>query len=162
MVASVVLQEPKPGSKPILVLVDLIHELLRSTLLRLQPSLADEGITMGQFWALHNISSGEAPSLRTLARHLGVSSPTVCANIDMLEDAGLVRRARSEKDRRTVELSLTPRGRRAEARIWGEIAHLMSDAAVSLPEKDLLVAVRVFREITDGLAPAPTARGRAA
>ncbi len=160
MVPSAAILEPAPGSKPILALVDIVHDLFRATLLRVHPALAEEEITMGQFWALHTISTLEAVSLGTVARYLGVSPPTACANIDMLETAGLVRRARSEKDRRTVELSLTPRGRRVEARIWHEIALMMSGAAVKIPERDLLAAVHVFREITDGLQTAPPVRGR--
>jgi DNA-binding MarR family transcriptional regulator len=156
MVASTDLLEPKP----IPALVDLLHELFRATILRVQPALAEEGITMGQFWALHTLSEVEAASLGTVARHLGVSPPTMCSNIDMLEAAGFVRRTRSEKDRRNVELSLTPRGRRVEARILREITGLMSDAAVKLPERDLLAATHVFRAIIDGLQPAPAVRGR--
>jgi MarR family transcriptional regulator, organic hydroperoxide resistance regulator len=161
MVPSPALPELEPGSKPILALVDLVHDLFRHTLLRVQPALAEEGVTMGQFWALRTISELEAASLGKVARYLGVSPPTVCANIDMLEAAGLVRRARSEKDRRTVELSLTPRGRRVETRIWREISRLMSDAAVKIPERDLLAAVRVIRAITEGLQPTPVPLGRA-
>lgn len=161
MVAPAALMEPTKGSTPIPALVELLHEFFRTTLLRVQPALVDEGITMGQFWALHTISELNAASLGTVARHLSVSPPTVCANIDLLEAQGLVLRARSVKDRRTVELSLTSRGRRVEARIWREIAHLLSDAAVKLPERDLLAAVRVFRGIIDGLQPMPATGGSA-
>jgi MarR family transcriptional regulator for hemolysin len=80
-----------------------------------------------------------------------VSAPTVCANIDQLEDAGLVRRHRSERDRRAVELSLTPRGRKVEARVWSEIATVMAEAAHGLSEADVAASVRVFTAVTHRL-----------
>jgi MarR family transcriptional regulator, transcriptional regulator for hemolysin len=161
MESSIALLNATPEPKPINALGDLVHDLFRATLLRVHPVLAEEEITMGQFWALHTLSAVEGASLSAVARYLGVSPPTVCTKLDMLEGAGLVRRARSEKDRRTVVLSLTTRGRRVEARVWREISRLMADAAVEIPERDLLAAVRVFRTITAGLQPVQSPRGRA-
>jgi DNA-binding MarR family transcriptional regulator len=140
-------------------LVDSVHGILKSVLRRAHPALAEEGISMGQFWALHMISSlGPAP-LGTIARGLGVSAPTVCAKIDELEGAGLVARQRSERDRRVVELSLTAKGRRTEARVWGWIGRMMGEAAVDLPREDLATAIRVFHEIGARLDAASARNG---
>jgi DNA-binding MarR family transcriptional regulator len=153
MVAIAPVVERPSHSNDAVRLVDLVHEVLRSTVHHLQPVLAREGITMGQFWAIHMVSSLEAASVSDVARHLGVSAPTVCTNIDQLEAGGLVRRQRSERDRRAVELSLTPRGRRVEARVWEEITRVMSRAARGSPPADLAAAVRVFRELEQRLEP---------
>jgi DNA-binding MarR family transcriptional regulator len=158
MVAMAPLVETVPVPPDVVRLVDLVHEVLRSSLHRLHPTLGKEGITMGQFWAIHTVSSLEAASVSTVARYLGVSAPTVCANIDQLEAAGLVRRHRSERDRRAVELSLTPRGRRVQTRVWGEITRVMAEAARGLPEVDLAAAVRVFDELGRRLEPAGAGR----
>ncbi|MGD0249460.1 MAG: MarR family winged helix-turn-helix transcriptional regulator [Thermoplasmata archaeon] len=145
-------------SNDVVQLVDLVHGVVRSSLHHVHPTLAKEGITMGQFWAIHTVSSLEAASLSTVARYLGVSAPTVCANLDQLEAAGLLRRHRSQRDRRAVELSLTPRGRKVEARVWEEITRVMSKAARGSPPADVAAAVRVFRELgrrLEPVAPAP-------
>jgi DNA-binding MarR family transcriptional regulator len=147
MVATSALLEPRSEPNEIPRLIDLVHEVLKSSLRQLHPTLAKEGITMGQFWALHTVWSLQAASVSTVARYLGVSSPTVCSNIDQLEEAGLVRRDRSERDRRAVTLSLTPRGRKVEARVWNEVGRVIGDAARDLPPEDIAAAVRVFREI---------------
>ncbi|MGC2204935.1 MAG: MarR family transcriptional regulator, partial [Thermoplasmata archaeon] len=139
-------------------LVSSVHEVMRSVLHRIHPTLDAEGISMGQFWALHLVSSLRSTSLSEVARHLFVSAPTVCANIDQLEAAGLVTRHRSERDHRAVELSLTPKGRRVEARVWGRMARMMTDVAEDLPREDLATAVRVFREMgqrLDAADPGP-------
>ncbi len=139
--------EVRPESTEVPLLIDLVHEVLQGSLRQLHPALAKEGITMGQFWAIHTVSSLETASLSTVARYLGVSSPTACANIDQLEAAGLVRRQRSKRDQRAVELSLTPRGRKVETRVWREIARVAYEAGRDLDAEDVAAAVRVFREI---------------
>ena len=139
---------PREGSYPEAEqLVASVHEVMRSVLHRVHPALEAEGISMGQFWALHLVSSLRAASVSTVARHLSVSAPTVCANVDQLEAAGLVIRHRSERDRRAVDLSLTPKGRKVESRVWARIARVMADAAEELPPEDVATAVRVFREL---------------
>ncbi|MGP8078222.1 MAG: MarR family winged helix-turn-helix transcriptional regulator [Thermoplasmata archaeon] len=159
--ATPVLERPRPPGA-VGELVDLVHEVMRSSLHQLHPTLGEERITLGQFWSLHVVSSLEAASVGTVARYLGVSAPTACTNLDQLEAAGLVLRHRSQADRRSVHLSLTPRGRRVEARVWARIGRLMSEAAGGLSPSDLATTVRVFRELHRRLdaAPAP-ATGRA-
>ena len=116
---------------------------------------------MGQFWSLHLVSSLGSASVSTVARHLAISAPTVCGNVDTLEAAGLITRHRSERDRRAVELSLTPKGRRVEARIWARIGQLVADAGGALPSEDLATAVRVFRELHRQLDAAESRPGGA-
>jgi DNA-binding MarR family transcriptional regulator len=134
------------GLNGIVQLVDLVHEVVALSMHWLQPLLKGEGITMGEFMAMHHVLNIDNASVSTVARHLGVSAPTVCVNIDRLVDAGLVHRHRSERDRRAVELSLTPKGRKVEARIWIQLANFMSEGTRSLPEADITAAIRVFRE----------------
>src|SRR5271170_3166207 len=159
MVASVVSVERPGRSKDLRPLVDLVHETLRASLKQVHPALAEEGITPGQFWALKTVSNLEAASLSTVARYLGLTAPTVCANIDLLEAAGLVRRHRSQKDRRSVALSLTPRGRKGMRHVWSQIASAMSDAARDVSEADLAATVRVFGELVRRLDAGTGPRG---
>ena len=128
-------------------LIASVHEVIRAVLARTHPTLEAEGISMGQFWALHLVSSLRSASVSTVARHLAVSAPTVCANIDQLETAGLVTRHRSELDRRAVVLALTPKGRKVESRVWAQIGRVMAEAAAELPSEDVATAARVFREL---------------
>jgi DNA-binding MarR family transcriptional regulator len=162
MVAMATLASPTTNSPEVLRLVDLVHDVMRASLRQLAPTLADEGITMGQFWALKTVSSLESASLGTVARYLGISPPSACANVDQLEAAGLVRRHRSEKDRRTVQLSLTPKGRRVMARVWEQIAEVMAGAARELPRNDIAAAVRTFQALSTQLSAGTASREVAA
>ncbi|MGA7862318.1 MAG: MarR family transcriptional regulator [Thermoplasmata archaeon] len=153
MVATATLSRRDPPRADPDQLVNSVHEVMRSVVHRLQPALESEGISTGQFWALHLVSSLRSASLSTVARHLSVSAPTVCANVDQLEAAGLVTRHRSDRDRRAVELALTSKGRKVETRIWGRIGRLMNEAAEGLPPNDVATAVRVFQELQRRLEP---------
>ncbi len=142
-------------------LVPAVHAVMKGFLRRVHPTLEAEGISLGQFWALHVVSSLGATSLSSIARHLSVRSPTACAQTDPLVDAGLLVRRRSERDRRTIELRLTPRGRRIEARVWAEIGCLMDAAVAGIPPEELASAVRVFRQLEERLDGGGAAEGGA-
>jgi MarR family transcriptional regulator, organic hydroperoxide resistance regulator len=143
--AALLRRDARPGDAD--ELFGAVHSVMQSMLRRSHPALESEGISMGQFWAMHLVSSLQSASLSTVARHLSVSAPTICAKVDDLENAGLLTRHRSERDRRTVVLSLTPKGRRVEARLWARIGRMMAEAATELPPEDIATAVRVFREM---------------
>jgi DNA-binding MarR family transcriptional regulator len=76
----------------------------------LRRELAPLGITAGQAALLHAIRTKARMGVRELAEREGVSPPRVTAAIDRLERDGLVRRTRSEVDRRRVCLEVTDEG----------------------------------------------------
>ncbi len=156
MVATAAVLPPRSSGDE---LVESVHRVMQAMFRHTSPALTAEGISMAQFWTLHAISSAEVAPLNRIARGLGVSAPTLCAKVDELEAAGLVVRHRSQKDHRVVEVSLTPKGRRAEARAWSWIGQLMGEAASGLPRDDLETTVRVFRSIHRRLEALPTDLG---
>lgn len=144
MTATAALVSPKSSGDE---LVDSVHLVMKSMFRLASPALQAEKISMAEFWALHMISSIDAAPLSTVARGLGVSLPTLCAKVDLLEESGLVARQRSKTDRRVVEVSLTPKGRRAEARVWTSFGEQMNVAVGDLPRADIATAIRVFQSI---------------
>jgi len=137
----------EPSSAEAAALAKSIHNIVRSLLHQIQPSVEDEGISKGQFFAMHVLTNMSAASLSTVAKRLAITAPSACVTIDSLEAAGLVRKHRSARDHRTVEVSLTPKGRRVEARVWDRIGRRIADAAGDLPPEDLATSVRVFHEL---------------
>lgn len=87
-----------------------------------------------------------------LARDLGVGLPTVSEALGPLVGKGLVRRERSSKDGRVVELSLTPEGRAEAERLAGWPDFLLDGlAALSAEEQEVLLraVVKLIRSLQD-------------
>jgi DNA-binding MarR family transcriptional regulator len=95
--------------------VTLANELRPVLLLlnrQLKRELAPLGITAGQAALLHTIRTTPGIGIRALAEREGMSNPAMTTAVDRLEAAGLVRRRRSERDARCVELEVTEPGLR--------------------------------------------------
>jgi len=70
------------------------------------------GLTGPQVVVLREAARLEAPSVSALARSVSLSQPTVSGIVERLERRGLVRRERSDQDRRSVVVTLTEEGQR--------------------------------------------------
>lgn len=132
-------------------LAQSVHAMIRVLLGQLRPAVESEGLSKGQFMAMHLLSGMEAASVNDAAKHLAVTAPSMCVTVDQLEEMGLVARRRSAKDRRTVEVSLTPKGRRVEARVWARIELQLAEALSGLPGAEIATTARTIRELTQRL-----------
>lgn len=96
-----------------------VAERLRPVLVRLARELRREatavGLTAGQVTLLATIRDVPGVGVSDLAQREQVSAPSMCAQVDRLEAAGLVTRTRAAgdaPDRRRVDLTVTAEGRR--------------------------------------------------
>lgn len=71
---------------------------------------AQQEVTLPQYRALVVLASRGPQRMSDLAQHLRVNSSTATRHCDRLERIGLIRREKSEEDRRSVCASLTPMG----------------------------------------------------
>jgi len=74
-------------------------------------------ITLNQFLVLSMLVHKESFGMGELAHQLGTSSGNMTTMIDRLVRSGLVLRSHSEKDRRVVEVRLSPEGRDLAERV---------------------------------------------
>lgn len=124
-----------------------VHGMIHVLMHRLQPIVEAEGISKGQFWAMNVLSNMSVASVNDVARQLAVSAPSMCVTVDQLEEAGLVTRNRSSRDRRTVEVSLTQKGQKVQARVWALIERDVMGAIGDLPRSEVATTTRVIREM---------------
>jgi DNA-binding MarR family transcriptional regulator len=88
-----------------------LRRIMRATDLQSQKLSRQSGLTVPQLLVMQAIEKEGSPSTSTLARHIVVSQATVTRIIDRLERGGLVKREKSSKDKRVVNISLTDDGR---------------------------------------------------
>ena len=113
------------------------------------------GVTSHQATLLWLVKSRPGASLRELARAEGISAPSLSAHVDRLETLGLIRRVRSNDDRRRVGLELTTDGRTTLRRVRARRTTWLADRLGRLSDEDrerierALPALSVLLEITE-------------
>jgi DNA-binding MarR family transcriptional regulator len=117
-----------------------IAEELRPALLRLARNLRREtealGVTSHQATLLWQVRTQPGLSLRELAEAEGISAPSLSGHVDRLEAAGLLRRVRSDDDRRRVGLELTRDGRAILKRVRARRTTWLAERLARLPDED--------------------------
>ena len=74
-----------------------------------ETNLAEMGLSLAEFRVLKVLETG--PRLMvTLAMEQGMTAPGMTMVVDKLEEAGLVRRVRSDADRRAINVAITGKG----------------------------------------------------
>ena len=71
---------------------------------------ADGGLTLSQYGLLEGLGDRRAARVQELAEEAGISASTATRILDALERRGIVRRSRSDRDRRAVAVTLTEHG----------------------------------------------------
>jgi DNA-binding MarR family transcriptional regulator len=124
------------------------------------------GITPRTFAVLSNVALSSAQNQQQLADALGIHRNNMVALIDEMEAAGLVRRHRSEKDRRAFDVRPTARGRSVVARVSRLIGELDDELGRGLSgaERETLVTLLERQaqalDLRPGLHPHLSARPR--
>jgi MarR family 2-MHQ and catechol resistance regulon transcriptional repressor len=101
--------------------LDAFIKLMRATdsvSADLSRHVAAEGLTLGQFGVLEALLHRGALCQGELGTKLLRSGSNVTTVVDNLEKRGLVQRTRRADDRRVIDVSLTPQGRRLIRRIF--------------------------------------------
>ncbi len=98
-----------PDGEPLGLLVGAVRRSVRHLLMSRIGSL---GLSMQQFWLLVGIAEHPCHSQAELAARLRVDEATACRVIRTLAARRWVRTARDARDRRRVQLALTPEGER--------------------------------------------------
>ncbi|TDT32533.1 MarR family winged helix-turn-helix transcriptional regulator [Naumannella halotolerans] len=90
---------------------------------------------------LRHIDQRDAISPSELGRQLGLKSSNTSAALRALTELGLVRRTRSEQDRRVIEVSLTDRARDTIERVRAERSALLLSLIADDAELSTTVAL---------------------
>ena len=89
----------------------LVRRLYTLLLARFEGALAQADFTLTQWIVLIQVRDGVARTASDIANDLGHDSGALTRVVDQLERRGYLQRNRSSKDRRVVELKLTPAGK---------------------------------------------------
>lgn len=121
-----------------------------SVLSKIAVHLESEGVTMGQFAVLEALLHLGPMCQHALADKLLRSGGNMTLVVDNLQKQGWVKRVRQEKDRRMVEIHLTPKGRRLITRIFPEHAKVIARVMGELTPAEQEDLRRIARKLGRG------------
>jgi DNA-binding MarR family transcriptional regulator len=118
-------------------IVDRIQGIQRRIHRMLDETLEEHGLSSGEWHVLGKLSRtpGGRRAAGQLAASVELSSAAMTNRLDRLEKAGLVRRIPCERDRRSVQIEVTPKGRKLYERTVGAQAAKEAIVAEALDEK---------------------------
>jgi DNA-binding MarR family transcriptional regulator len=90
----------------------LVKRLYNLMLPEVEALFANEELTFSQWCALMGLRDGLVSTSADIARHLSQDTGATTRMVDQLEARGYLVRRRSRDDRRVIDLSLTPAGRK--------------------------------------------------
>jgi MarR family transcriptional regulator, organic hydroperoxide resistance regulator len=135
--------------------------------LRGRETRRDGSLSDAQYGLLFGLREQDEVSSGELATLADLSPATATQMLDALAAAGLVRRVRSERDRRVVLTSLTERGHALLEERHARIAPRWNAALSGFSDDELRTAAAVmdslrtvFDEQTPGSAPVPPSAGK--
>jgi DNA-binding MarR family transcriptional regulator len=106
-------------------------------------------LSFAQYSLLFGLGEGGELSVRELALTADLAPATVTQMLDGLEATGLVERARSQRDRRIVLISLTERGAELVAARRARFEPLWRGALAEFDEDELLTAAAVLDRLRE-------------
>ena len=130
---------------------------------RTDRAVADETpLTATQRLALAALFDGGPVRLHELAARIGATPPTASRAVDALVTAGLVERVADPRDRRALQIDVTPRGRRRVERRRAEVARTLEPALDRMRRTDRERLVTLIRRLNAELASPLAEAGRRA
>jgi MarR family transcriptional regulator for hemolysin len=114
----------RPGQMPVGMLVARVGKALDRAF---DEALAAAGGTRPTWLILLAVKSGAGTTQTELAKHVGISGPTLIHHLDRLESTALVARTRDPANRRPYTITLTPAG--------DELFVRLRDAAVAFDRR---------------------------
>ena len=136
----------------------LMRRVVASLAQNVDRRLGEHDLTHAQWAPLFKIAHKHASTVAELARECDCDAGAMTRMLDRLEAKGLLRRLRSEEDRRVVNLELTPEGERIAAHIPFVLADTLNEMLAGF-KRDEWLALRGYLERMLANAGEAKARG---
>lgn len=104
----------------------LMRKVMSSLRSQVDARLCSCDMTYVQWLPLYKLMLHEGTTTASLARDLEIDPGAMTRSVDRLVAKGLVRRERSQEDRRVVHLVLTEEGRRAAAQVPAVLSEVLN------------------------------------
>lgn len=137
---------PRDIQRELGFLVGRLASAMRTGLSR---ELAPFNVTSAQWAILEACYQGEADTLTSLSRVVPIDSASISRQVDRLVRVGLVRRRRSTRDRRLVNLILTDAGNRLVPELTERVQANNAKFLAGIAEHEQHAVLRTLQRMLD-------------
>lgn len=127
----------------------LMRRILTAVAQEVEHELEPYGLTSAQWVPMFKLYTGMASTAAELARETQIDAGAMTRMLDRLEDKGLLRRVRSEQDRRVVHLELTPAGRETAQEIPRVLCEVQNAHLRGFSREELDTLKGLLRRVLD-------------
>jgi len=135
--------------KAILGITQCLRRIVKSLQNYSQKVYSHFGITGPQLWVLKTIYQNGSLPLGDLSKRMYLHPSTLTAAVDRLEKKGYVLRNRIKKDRRVINVQLTPKGNRLAERAPKPIQGKMIYGLRKLKKDELFLIYRSVEKLVE-------------
>ncbi len=136
---------------PAVRLAELTYTLLEQCQHKQEHLAAAAGLTVTEFRLVRSFGDAAAVAAGTLAHRFGVSPGRVTRIVDGLEAKGLLRRALAEHDRRVMEISLTPKGKRLRQSLLRDFVATHEEILQLIPAGGATAVLVALEKLNDAM-----------
>lgn len=115
-------------------------------------TFSGEGITFAQWVVLMCLRDGLASTPAELCQYICYDSGALTRLVDQMEKRGLVKRIRSTRDRRMIQLHLTTKGRDTIAMFLGTVVEFYNGLLINFSEDEADTLVRLLTKLVNNLS----------
>lgn len=119
-----------------------IHQLFKA-------ELAPYGVTPGQYAVLRCLWDENAQTARKLTERLALDGSTITGILDRMEQKGLIIKLTDPKDRRAMQVTLTPQGRKLQEPLSQAIIDANHKALLKLNEVEAEYLKNILEEMSN-------------
>jgi DNA-binding MarR family transcriptional regulator len=117
----------------------------------MEPLIEERGFTFMQYVVLSCLRDGIAVNPKDICSHYRHDSGALTRVIDQLAEQGLVERVRRDRDRRKVELQLTPAGRATIESLVPLVVDKLNELLVGFTETEVKELLRLLIKLNSML-----------
>ena len=128
-------------------LIDLIHNISKEFVRELNNRLAKYNVTYAQWRFLLFLWQQEGLTQKALSQKVGIEPATTVRTLDRMERDQLIRRHRSERDRREINIFLTAKGKELYPVLAPICKELEEQMVRALEDGELETCVKVIAKL---------------
>ena len=126
---------------------ELVPHLVRGMFKRKMDALGKGYITLPQYLSLELIDSYGLLKMKEIARELNVTLPAATGMIERLYKLGLVKREYEPRDRRVIEIILTPKGKKVLNDVRRKRRKAIEEVFSNLSERERRAYLNILRKV---------------